>query len=318
MGFRPNNRVSSNEPRSVSERMDWNLLKTFSAVAIEKSISKGAARLNLSQPAVSQAIKRLEEQLESTLIERDSHRFELTEAGVSVLKIALAARQSIRETDEVVGSEAGAVKGVIRLLTVSGVESPEYDRVLRDMHATYPGIGFNIEVATTQEIVSALHRNTASFGIGIKQPGEVDIKQCLLSREQVFFYCSHAHPLFHEETVTIEHLKSARFVSFSGESLGGMVSPLSAHYGNPYIRQQIAASSSNTGEVLRMVLAGIGIGALSEHLCREYEAQGLLRRLVPESRVCEVSVMLMWSAHQVRNPAEEIFLGRMQAALASG
>ena len=118
--------------------------------------------------------------------------------------------------------------------------------------------------------------------------------------------------------MTIEHLKSARFVSFSGESLGGMVSPLSAHYGNPYIRQQIAASSSNTGEVLRMVLAGIGIGALSEHLCREYEAQGLLRRLVPESRVCEVSVMLMWSAHQVRNPAEEIFLGRMQAALASG
>ncbi|WP_424821200.1 LysR family transcriptional regulator, partial [Pseudomonas viridiflava] len=67
MGFRPNNRVSSSEPRSVSERMDWNLLKTFSAVAIEKSISKGAARLNLSQPAVSQAIKRLEEQLESTL-----------------------------------------------------------------------------------------------------------------------------------------------------------------------------------------------------------------------------------------------------------
>ncbi|WP_332873650.1 LysR family transcriptional regulator [Pseudomonas viridiflava] len=196
MGFRPNNRVSSSEPRSVSERMDWNLLKTFSAVAIEKSISKGAARLNLSQPAVSQAIKRLEEQLESTLIERDSHRFELTEAGVSVLKIALAARQSIREIDEVVGSEAGAVKGVIRLLTVSGVESPEYDRVLRDMHATYPGIGFNIEVATTQEIVSALHRNTASFGIGINQPGEVDIKQCQLSREQVFFYCSHAHPLF--------------------------------------------------------------------------------------------------------------------------
>ncbi|WP_454239430.1 LysR family transcriptional regulator [Pseudomonas viridiflava] len=160
------------------------------------SASKGAARLNLSQPAVSQAIKRLEEQLESTLIERDSHRFELTEAGVSVLKIALAARQSIREIDEVVGSEAGAVKGVIRLLTVSGVESPEYDRVLRDMHATYPGIGFNIEVATTQEIVSALHRNTASFGIGINQPGEVDIKQCQLSREQVFFYCSHAHPLF--------------------------------------------------------------------------------------------------------------------------
>ncbi|MGX0956500.1 hypothetical protein AB7M18_002628 [Pseudomonas viridiflava] len=48
MGFRPNNRVSSSEPRSVSERMDWNLLKTFSAVAIEKSISKqgrGAAQL---------------------------------------------------------------------------------------------------------------------------------------------------------------------------------------------------------------------------------------------------------------------------------
>ncbi len=315
MGFRPNTALNSGESRSVSERMDWNLLKTFCVVAIEKSISKGAARLNLSQPAVSQAIKRLEEQLGSVLIRRDSHRFEITEVGVSVLRVALAARKSIREVDAILDERRSDIKGVIRILTVSGVNSPAYDNVLRDMYSEFPGVTFNIEVATTQEIVSALQRNVCAFGIGVSQPEEVDIKQCVLSHEHTFFYCSNYHPLFTEEVVTLDQIKATKLVSFSGESLGGTLPKLSEHYGSRYIHQQISASSANTGEVLRLVLAGIGVGSLPELLCREYEERGLLRKLLPETSVCEVLIVMMWSAHQVRTPAEDIFLKKIQTAL---
>ncbi len=315
MGFRPTTAINSGELRSVSERMDWNLLKTFCVVAIEKSISKGAARLNLSQPAVSQAIKRLEEQLGATLIKRDSHRFEITEVGISLLKIALAARKNIQEVDAVLNEKRGNIKGAIRILTVSGVNSPLYDKVLREMHSDFPEVTFNIEVATTQEIISAIQRNVVPFGIGISQPGEVDIKQSILTREETFFYCSNYHPLFNEESVTLDQIKATKLVSFSGESLGGTLSKLSEHYGSHYIHQQISASSANTAEMLRLVLAGIGIGSLPEHLGREYEERGLLRKLLPETSVCEVLIVMMWSPHQVHTEAEAIFLDRMRAAL---
>ena len=43
----------------LNDRLDWNLLRTFLAIARERSISRAATRLHLTQPAVSQALKRL-------------------------------------------------------------------------------------------------------------------------------------------------------------------------------------------------------------------------------------------------------------------
>lgn len=51
--------------RFLNDRLDWNLLRTFLVIGQEGSISRAAARLHLSQPAVSQALRRLEEQLGS-------------------------------------------------------------------------------------------------------------------------------------------------------------------------------------------------------------------------------------------------------------
>ena len=45
----------------LNDRLDWNLLRTFRVIGQELSISRAAARLHLTQPAVSQALKRLEE-----------------------------------------------------------------------------------------------------------------------------------------------------------------------------------------------------------------------------------------------------------------
>ena len=74
--------------RPLSDRVDWNLLRTFQMIAQEMSISRAAVRLHLSQPAVTQALKRLEEQIGVALIERNGPRFQLTRAGVETLKIA--------------------------------------------------------------------------------------------------------------------------------------------------------------------------------------------------------------------------------------
>ena len=55
------------------DRLDWNLLRTFLVIVQERSISGAAAKLHLTQSAVSQALKRLEEQLDRRLIERHNH-----------------------------------------------------------------------------------------------------------------------------------------------------------------------------------------------------------------------------------------------------
>jgi DNA-binding MarR family transcriptional regulator len=72
----------------LNDRLDWNLLRTFRVIGQELSISRAAARLHLTQPAVSQALRRLEEQLDCQLIARRGPRFDLTEAGQRIFAIA--------------------------------------------------------------------------------------------------------------------------------------------------------------------------------------------------------------------------------------
>ena len=64
--------------RPIHDTLDWNLLRTFIVIVQEESVSRAAARLYLSQPAVSLSLKRLEERLGQRLIERDSHSFRVT------------------------------------------------------------------------------------------------------------------------------------------------------------------------------------------------------------------------------------------------
>ena len=63
--------------------LNWNLFRSFCAIAEEKSITRAAKRLNMSQPSVSLALQRLEEQLGCQLVFRDSRHFALTLRGMS-------------------------------------------------------------------------------------------------------------------------------------------------------------------------------------------------------------------------------------------
>ena len=63
-------------------------LKVFRAVAEQASFRKASERLNLSQPAVSQQIHALEEELGTTLFDRSGNRVQLTAAGTVLLKYA--------------------------------------------------------------------------------------------------------------------------------------------------------------------------------------------------------------------------------------
>src|SRR5687768_9264146 len=73
--------MPDNRLERFAHNLDWNLLRTFVVVVEEGSITAAANRLLLQQPAVSMALKRLEQTVGQKLIDRRPGRFDLTEAG---------------------------------------------------------------------------------------------------------------------------------------------------------------------------------------------------------------------------------------------
>jgi DNA-binding transcriptional LysR family regulator len=95
--------------------MDLTQLETFLAVAEEKSFSRAAQRMNRTQPAVSQVIRKLEESLGETLFDRASRDGSLTAAGMLLREYAVRLLALRREATSALGELKSLERGSLQL-----------------------------------------------------------------------------------------------------------------------------------------------------------------------------------------------------------
>jgi len=307
--------LSHSSRRFLNDRLDWNLLRTYLVIGQEGSMSRAAARLHITQSAVSQALKRLEEQLDCVLIARSGRHFDLTETGEEVLRIAADIYGDVSRLGTVLESRHDDVVGKVRILTISGIQSVHYDEFLADFHESHPNVELEIEVMGSSDIISSLLQKTATVGVGLSRLPQPRLEQRVLFRERYGYFCGPRHPLFGQENLTLEQLVAERFVSFTSDQLGGNLSPLALFRDQQGFTGKIVASSTSFEEIHRLICAGFGIGCLPVHLVRRDVEQGLLWRLPPEEGVVDLDIRLLWNREQRMTQAETVFLESFQHLL---
>ena len=301
--------------RFLNDRLDWNLLRTFLVIGQEGSISRAAARLHLSQPAVSQALRRLEEQLDSALVVRRGPRINLSQAGEEVMQIAAELYGTVSRLGPALDSPAETVTGKIRLLSISRIQSRAYDDFLAQFHSDYPQVELEIDVLRSSDVVSGLLQKTASFGLSLCRTPQPRLEQRVLLEQRYAFFCGKRHRFFGRKNLTVADLQGENFVSFTSDQMGGNLSPLTVFRDQQGFTGRIVASSPSLDEILRLVGAGYGIGCLPEHIVAADVQANELWRLPPWDGVIDVNVYLLWNREQKLTQAESIFLERFQQML---
>ncbi|WP_313622567.1 LysR family transcriptional regulator [Achromobacter sp.] len=289
-------------------RFDWNLLRTFLVIVQERSISAAAAKLHLTQSAVSQALKRLEDQLERRLIERHNSAFTITAAGEEVRRAAEAIHGNVSQLlTDVSQTEAEAV-GRVHLLVASRIHSAVYDEFWADFHREYPRIEVQLDVLPSSEIVTLVQQRAATAGIALCRQIPKRLENKVFLQQRYALFCGRNHALFGRHDVRMDELLGENFVSFASDALGDSLSPLTIFRDQRGFNGRIVAASSQHDEVKRLLIAGFGIGCLPEHSVRADIEQGRLWRLPPGEGVCAVELHLLWHRDAQRTPAEMAFL----------
>jgi len=299
----------------LNDRLDWNLLRTFRVIGQELSISRAAARLHLTQPAISQALKRLEEQLGCQLIARRGPRFDLTEAGEQIFAIAGEMYGQVSQLGGVLQQPGDEVIGKVRLLTISRIFSDRFDDFLADFHRQHPRVDLEIEVLRSSDIVSALLEKTATLGLSLNRRAQPRLEQRLFLRQRYAFYCGRHHGLFGRSNLSQSDLQSENFVSFTSDQIGGMLSPLTIFRDQQGFSGRIVASSSSLEEVRRLVIAGFGVGCLPEHVVADDVLNGLVWRLPPANGIADVDIYQLWNRDQNMSRAERVFIDSLARRL---
>jgi len=307
--------LGSDAARFLNHRLDWNLLRTYLVIVQERSVSRAAARIHLTQPAVSQALKRLEDTLGRTLIQRRGPHFEVTPAGMEVYRIASDVYGNLSRLETDLDDRANDVTGVIRLLTVSRIESAVYDEFLADFHQTYPRIDLHIEVMRSSDILSSLLQKTATAGLALcRNPVDKLEQRCFL-RQRYAIFCGRHHRLFGRQALTMDDLLAENFVSFTSDQIGDSLSPLTVFRDQRGFTGRIVAASPSLDEVRRLIFAGFGIGCLPEHIVRDDVALQRLWRLPPEEGLADIDIHLLWHRDRKMNAAEQVFLAGMERVM---
>lgn len=154
---------------SGEKNFDLALLRTFLAVATGLSFTRAAEQLGLSQPTVSQHIRRLEDSVGRQLVSRDTRTVALTDNGEAMAGFA---RTIIAANDEAVSYFTGsAMRGRLRFGAADELALSELPTILREFRQLYPRINLELTVTQSSTLVRRLQSNHLDL-ILINQPAD--------------------------------------------------------------------------------------------------------------------------------------------------
>ena len=179
--------------------VDLELYRVFYAVAKHKHMTKASEELHISQPAISQSIKKLEDQLGGTLFLRSNKGMGLTEEGKMFYEYVKGALELINNAENEFTSFIDLSKGEIKIGCSTTLTKLVLMNALKDFHLDYPNININITNDLTSNLINDLKLGKLDFVIF----NESNIKETNLNLEKIkelkqgFIY----NPEFYDDNV---------------------------------------------------------------------------------------------------------------------
>jgi DNA-binding transcriptional LysR family regulator len=192
--------------------MELYSLHVFLTVATEKSFSRAAERLLRTQPAVSLALQRLEQELGEKLIDRSGRNLILTDAGRAVLDYA---RRFESLQQELENSLAELRDNSAGRLTIGANESTTLYllRHIERYRELYPKIKVQVRRSLSSKIPNELLDGNLELGVISYDPGDERLKSKVIYIDALALVVSPRHRLAHRKTISISDLGSETFIA---------------------------------------------------------------------------------------------------------
>lgn len=255
-------------------------LNSFVVVAEERSFSKAARRLHRTQPAVSQAIRRLEDAVGDRLFDRSSKNGALTEAGVllrdhalRLLRLAAEAEAAVRELHQVrrgrviIGANEAAVHSVLPYV--------------RDYAAAHPQVTVEVRRVPSRKIAGELLDRAVDFGVMTFQPAESGLHSLAFGSDELVLLTHRDHPLARRKSVGIAEVGRQVIIAHNDPSPAR--ERVLRLYERKHAALNIQISLPSLDGIKRAVEMGVGVAVLPRRCAlTEIERGDLVAVRIPE------------------------------------
>lgn len=289
----------------ILNAMDLTQLQTFVAVVREGSFSNAARALYRTQPAVSQIIRRLEDEIGQPLFDRSSRRGVLTDAGVVLLEHA-ERLLNFREQAVAAIADLGHLRRGRLAIATNELTCLYLLPLLEEYRRQHPEIRLAVHRSLASRIPMDVRDYAAEFGVVTYRPADGDLASAVIYRDQLAFVVPRTHRFSRRRQLRLEDLGGEAFVAH--------------HVASPYrekvletfrrrrVTLQMPVEMPTIDAIKRFVAAGQGVALLPAIAVeRELQAGELVRVMVPELTF-ERSVRLIWRRGGTLSHAASAFL----------
>ena len=274
-------------------------LRYFIAVAEELHFGRAARRLHLSQPPLSQQIRRLEELLGYPLFVRTSRAVRLTSAGEVFLE---RAQRTLRKMDEDVEAMRTVGRGEAGTLAVGFIGSGMLTAIpalLGQYRARFPGVNLQLREAYTSGVIGALKEGALDVGF-LRDGGPTDgLEVETLFTEPFLAVLPARHPLAkRSRSIDARELATEPFVFFSpAAGTRAYEKPVSICEAAGF-RPRVVQEAPQWLTIMRLVGAGLGvsIGPACTERIRTPEVVCRRLRTPAGTRAAQSEIELAWRA----------------------
>lgn len=183
-------------------------LKYIVAVDDFRHFGKAAEACGLTQPTLSLMIKKLEEELDIRIFDRDAHPVTATEIGRKIIDRAKMVLYNADQICEMTRSEKEMLSGPLKIGLISTVSPVLVPGLYKYITSDYPSISLRIEEMLTQTVLDKLRKAEIDMGIISGPLNDPDFLEIPLYAESFFAYVSPGHPAFLQESICAEDLFS--------------------------------------------------------------------------------------------------------------
>lgn len=245
--------------------MELRLLRSFIAAAEDGNISKAAARINLTQPALSRQIKSLEDDLGVLLLERGAHSFSLTPAGELLLREGrgLIERADLLEQRIKASVKAQTIRVGYSPSLTAGILVPAMEAFTQ----LHPRVRVELSDLSSLEMLEGLQKGLLDVIVTVPPVKEAPgIAWTQVQKQAWRVAMARQHPLTSRQVLTPQDLNNQRLVVYSQRDYPDYWSLVAAWFKSQGINARIATECDGVNSLISAVEAGLGIALVVERI----------------------------------------------------
>lgn len=282
--------------------MELRQLEYFQMASRLKNITRAAERLNVSQPNITVAIKKLEAELGIQLFDRSQKQLLLTPEGTIFLNRIELALRNIHDAVLEVNDYKQLQKGTIKIGIPSMIGAYLFPRIFSSFQHLYPHLDIYLYEEGSMTIREQLERDELDFGIVILSDASSSLQLLPMARNQIVACVPDGHPLAKKESINITDISDANLIMLKEGSFLRYMVLNKLKLAN--ITPNIVLESNQIETIKGLVSSNVGISFLLDFIVKG--TPGV--KILPFEEPIYVDLGLAWKKERYISKAAQSFI----------